>query len=313
MTGETMDPVGSVRRLAIPLLAFTLILAACGGRGPSSAPSDGVTVAAFGFSESRVLAELYAQAMEAEGISVSRAYDLASREVVEPALEQGVVDLVAEYSGTALEFLNRGAGQATSDPEATYRLLREAFAARGVTALAPAPAQTQNAVAVTRTTADRLRLTKVSDLRPVAPGLVFGAPPECPERRFCLAGLTATYGLTFKEFRALDAGGPLTVGALEGNEIDVGLLFTTSPAVETSGLVLLDDDRGLQPAENVVPVVRTPVLERHGDDLRKAVDAVSRLLTTEELIRLNRQVDVEGTTPQQAARSWLARHGLDKS
>ena len=308
-----MDPVGPVRRLAIPLLTLTLLLVGCGGGTRSPARSDGVTVAAFGFSESRILAELYAHAMEAKGISVLRAFDLASREVVEPALEQGVVDFVAEYSGTALEFLNRAAGQATSDPESTYRLLSEALAIRRVTALAPAPAQDQNALAVSRATANRLQLTKVSDLRPVAPGLVFGAPPECPERRFCLAGLIEVYGLAFKQFKALDAGGPLTVGALEGNEIDVGLLFTTSPAVETSGLVLLADDRGLQPAENVVPVVRTEVLERHGDVLRQAVDSVSRRLTTSELVGLNRAVEVDGVSPAQAARSWLARHGLDKA
>jgi len=310
-----MDPVGPVQRLAIPLLALALAVGGCGGSGGDDSAGggrDGVTVAAFGFSESRILAELYAQAIEAKGIPVRRALDLASREVVEPALEQGVVDFVPEYSGTALEFLNKGAGQATSDAEATYRLLGEAFATRGVTALERAPAQTQNALAVTRATADRLRLTRVSDLRQVAPGLVLGAPPECPERRFCLAGLTAVYGLTFKEFRSLDAGGPLTVGALEGNEIDVGLLFTTSPAVTTSGLVLLADDRGLQPAENVVPVVRTSVLERHGDTLHQAVNAVSRLITTAELVSLNREVDVDGETPSQAARSWLARHGLDK-
>jgi osmoprotectant transport system substrate-binding protein len=156
------------------------------------------------------------------------------------------------------------------------------------------------------------RSRRVSDLRPVAPTLVFGAPPECPERRFCLAGLTAVYGLTFKEFRPLDAGGPLTVGALEGNEIDVGLLFTTSPAIATSDLVLLEDDLGLQPAENVVPVVRTPLLERHGDTLRQAVDDVSRLLTTEELVGLNRRVDVDGVAPAEAARAWLDRHGLGK-
>ena len=305
-----MDPVGPVRRLAIPLLAVVLTMTACGGGGGTTAAGDGVTVAAFGFSESRILAELYAQAMEAKGIRVRRALDLASREVVDPALEQGVVDFVPEYSGTALEFLNRGAGQATSDPETTYRLLQEAFAERGVTALAPAPAQDQNAVAVTRATAERLGLTRVSDLQPVAAGLVFGAPPECPERRFCLAGLSSVYGLSFKEFRPLDAGGPLTVGALEGDEIDVGLLFTTSPAVATSDLVLLEDDLGLQPAENVVPVVRTAVLERHGDTLRGAVDEVSRVLTTEELVRLNRRVDVDGASPAEAARAWLDRHDL---
>jgi osmoprotectant transport system substrate-binding protein len=289
-----------------------LVLQACGGGRPATSGGDAVTVAAFGFSESRILAELYAQAMEGKDIPVQRALDLASREVVEPALEQGVVDFVPEYSGTALEFLNRGAGQATSDPEATYRLLSDAFAERGITALAPAPAQDQNAVAVTRATAERLRLTRVSDLRPVAPALVFGAPPECPERRFCLAGLTTVYGLSFKEFRPLDAGGPLTIGALEGEEIDVGLLFTTSPAVATSDLVLLEDDLGLQPAENVVPVIRTPVLERYGDTLRQAVDEVSLRLTTEELVGLNRRVEVDGVTPAEAARVWLDHRGLGK-
>ncbi len=308
-----MDPVGPVRRLAISLLAFALVAGACGGTEAPAGPADGVTVAAFGFTESRILAELYAQAMEAKGIPVRRALDLASREVVEPALEQGVVDFVPEYSGTALEFLNRAAGQATADVAATYGLLRAAFSTRGVTTLEPAPAQDQNALAVTKETATRLGLSKVSDLVPVAHDLVLGAPPECPERRFCLAGLTAVYGLSFREFRALDAGGPLTLGALEGNEIDVGLLFTTSPALATSGLVLLADDKGLQPAENVVPVVRTAVLERYGDTLSNAANAVSRLLTTQDLIELNRRVDVDGDTPSEAAGAWLARHGLDKA
>ena len=305
-----MDPVGPVRRLAMALLAFTLVAGACAGDEPVTPPAGGVTVAAFGFTESHILAELYAQAMEAKGITVRRAFDLASREVVEPALEQGVVDFVAEYSGTALEFLNRGAGQATSDPEVTYRLLRAAFAARGLIALEPAPAQNQNALAVHESTAQHLGLTKVSDLRPYAYDMVFGAPPECPERRFCLAGLVAVYGLAFKEVRALDAGGPLTIGALEGNEIDVGLMFTTSPAIEGSRLALLADDRGLQPAENVVPVVRASVLERHGDALSGAVNAVSSVLTTEELMGLNRRVDLDGQTPHEAAREWLSLRGL---
>jgi osmoprotectant transport system substrate-binding protein len=307
-----MDRVGPVRRLAIPLLAFAVVLGACGG-DPPAAPPGRVTVAAFGFTESRILAELYAQAMEAKGITVRRALDLASREVVEPALEQGAIDLVPEYSGTAVEFLNRGAGQATADPAATYGLLRAAFSTRGVTTLDPAPAQNQNALAVSRSTAQHLGLSRVSDLRPFTHEMVFGAPPECPERRFCLVGLIAVYGLNFREVRPLDAGGPLTIGALEGDEIDVGLVFTTSPAIAASDLVVLEDDKGLQPAENVVPVVRNAVLEREGDTLSDAVNAVSRLLTTEELIGLNRRVDVDGQTPEQAARAWLAQRGLAQS
>lgn len=294
------------------VLASVMVLGACTGDDAAAPPAGGVTVAAFGFSESNILAELYAQAMEAKGIPVRRAFDLASREVVEPALEQGVVDFVPEYSGTALEFLNRAAGQATSDPAATYGLLRTAFAARGVTTLDPAPAQNQNAFAVHESTAQHFGLTKVSDLRPYADDMVFGGPPECPERRFCLAGLVSVYGLVFKEVRALDAGGPLTIGALEGTEVDVGLMFTTSPGIGPSRLVLLADDRGLQPAENVVPVIRSTVLERHGDALRDAVNAVSGLLTTEELVALNRRVDLDGQTPHEAARAWLSLRGLGR-
>jgi osmoprotectant transport system substrate-binding protein len=297
----------------MPLLAFAVVLGACGGADPPSGPTGRVTVAAFGFSESRILAELYAQAMEAKGITVRRVLDLASREVVEPALEQGAIDFVPEYSGTAVEFLNRAAGQATADRAATYGLLRAAFSTRGVITLDPAPAQNQNALAVTRSTAQHLGLSRVSDLRSWSHDMVFGGPPECPERRFCLVGLIAVYGLSFREVRPLDAGGPLTIGALEGDEIDVGLVFTTSPAVDASGLVILQDDRGLQPAENVVPVVRKAVLDREGDTLSEAVNAVSRQLTTEELIGLNRWVDLDGQTPEQAARAWLAQRGLGKA
>jgi osmoprotectant transport system substrate-binding protein len=284
-------------------------------RSATSAPSsqDGaVVVASFGFSESRLLGELYAQAMQDAGIPVRQAPGLASREVVQPALEQGVVDFVAEYSGTALEFSNGGAGQATSDAGTTHAALRTVLADRGLTALEAAPAQDQNAVAVTRATANRFGLSTVSDLAPLAPQLVLGGPAECPERRFCLPGLAETYGLEFKEFRPLDAAGPLTVGALEGGEIDVGLMFTTSPSIGPKGLVLLVDDRGLQPAENVVPIVRSAVLARHGDALRHAVDAVSASLTTYELMKLNRAVE-KGEEPAVVAAAWLARYDLTEN
>ncbi|HUQ62201.1 MAG TPA: ABC transporter substrate-binding protein [Acidimicrobiales bacterium] len=301
--------MGLSRRLAIVLTAIGLALAGCGGND-SASTRDVVTIAAFGFSESRVLAELYGQALEAEGIPVERAFDLASREVVEPALEQGVVDFVPEYSGTALAFVTRGAGEVTADPAVTHRLLRETMAARGVTALDPAPAQNQNAIAVTSDTAARLELANVSDLGPVAGTLRFGGPPECPERRFCLGGLRNVYGLNFKEFVPLDAAGPLTAGALEGAEVDVGLMFTTSPVVSDKNLVLLRDDKQLQPAENVTPVVRTAVVDRYGERLRNAVNAVSSLLTTEELVRLNHSVEVAGGAPVEAVRTWLQGHGL---
>jgi len=295
----------------VSAIAALLLTAGCGGNGPSSSDTrhrDAVRVASFDFTESTVLAELYAQALESAGIPVERRLNLASREEVEPALEQGVVDVVPEYTGTALTFLDRGSRRATADAAATHTLLRSAFARRGVSVLEPAPAQDQNAVAVTRATAVRLKLGKVSDLAPVASTLVFGGPPACPHREFCLEGLRRTYGLTFRAFRPLDAAGPLTVGALEGGEVDVALLFTTTPQVDTSHFVLLRDDRGLQPADNVVPVVRTAVVRRFGSRLTSVLDGVSAELTSEELRGLDRQVDVGGRTPDAVARSWLQRH-----
>ena len=265
-------------------------------------------VASFDFTESEVLAELYAQGLERAGIPVVRQHAVGAREEVEPALEQGVVELVPEYAGAALTFLSPGPSPATSDPETTYQRLRVAFAARGLTTLARAPAQDQNAVAVTRDLAGRLNLRLVSDLRPVASGLTFGGPPECPVRRACLKGLTETYGLTFRAFRPLDAAGPLTIAALQGGDADVVVLFTTTPQVDTVGFVLLADDRGLQPAENVVPVVRNAVVERYGDRLSNALDPISARLTSEELRRLNTAVEVDRRSPAVVVRDWLRQH-----
>jgi osmoprotectant transport system substrate-binding protein len=299
------------RALVTSAIGLLLALTGCSGgdagRGSRSSGAA-VRVGSFDFAESKLLGELYAQAIERAGIPVTRHIGLGAREEVEPALEQGAVDLVPEYTGTALTFLDGGGHRATADAEGTYRLLQAAFATRGVTTYATSPAADQNALAVSRATADGLRLQRVSDLSPVSPTLVLGGPPECPQRQFCLPGLEARYGLRFKSFVPLDAGGPLTVGALQGNEIDVALLFTTTPEVDTAGFVLLEDDLGLQPAENVVPVVRSSVAGRYGDPLAASVDAVSAQLTSADLRGLNHQVAVEGRTPAAAARAWLDRH-----
>ena len=293
--------------LASTLCGLLLVTAACGGEDvPSTpAPPGAVTVASFGFSESRTLAEIYSQALEARGLTVRRALDVGSREVVEPALEQGKVDVVPEYLGTALRFI--GGDPAAGDP---HQALTEAFARRGVTVLEPAPAENKNGVVLTQSRARDLGARRISDLFAVAPSLVFGGPPECPERPLCLPGLASVYGLRFKEFRPLDSGGPATVAALEGGEVHVGLLFTTDGHLATGAFVLLADDWGLQPAENVVPVVRTAVVERHGPAVVETLNRVSRELLTQDLTELNRQVDIDRVPPAQAAQEWLRQHGL---
>jgi len=301
------------RAIAV-LLALALLVAGCSEDSEPATPAahDDIIVGAFAFTESMVVAELYAQALEAAGFPVRRTPGLGSREVVEPALEQGAIDVLPEYVGTALQFLSGGAegGGELSDTTTAVARLSEAFAPRGVTVLAPAEAQDRNGIAVTRSTAERLRLSRVSDLAPAAADLVLGGPPECPERPFCLIGLRSTYELSFKSFRALDASGPETVAALEGGEVDVAVLFTTAPSLGNKDFVLLDDDQRLQPAENVVPVVRTDALNRHGERLAGVLDSVSAQLGTDDLIDLNGRVGADGVAPRDAAREWLAAHGL---
>ena len=170
--------------------------------------------------------------------------------------------------------------------------------------LASAPAEDANAIVVTPETAARFGLSTVSDLGSVASGMRFGGPRECPDRPLCLPGLERVYGLDFKEFVPLDAGGPLTVAALVAGQIDVALLFTTNGDIRVRHFVVLQDDRGLQPAENVTPVVRSDALARFGQGLNEAVDRVSMSLTTDALAGMNQAVS-RGKAPADVAADWL--------
>jgi osmoprotectant transport system substrate-binding protein len=295
------------------MLAAALLAAACARGVPPATTTalddDAITIASFNFPESVILGEIYAQALEGEGFAVKRQLGLGPRELVEPSLQRGLVEFVPEYSGSALEFLTRGEGLATSNEDRTHDLLASEFAERGVTVLAPAPAQDQNGFAVSRETAERYGLRSISQLVPEAHELVFGGPPECPERPLCLGGLEDVYGLEFRSFTQVDAGGPITVTALRSGTVDVALLFTTDAAIDEHDFVLLYDDLGLQPAENVTPVVRDEVVDAHGDAFVRLVDSVSALLTTGDLRDLNARV-AEGETARNVATAWLAEHGL---
>ena len=270
---------------------------------------DQITVASFDFPESELLAEIYGQALEAAGYDVDLALNVGPRELVEPALARGLVEFVPEYAGSAMQFLSPGGPRPSSDEPATYTSLQRQLRDQPLVALAPSPAQDANAVVVTEAVAVRYGLSKVSDLRVVARDLTFGGPPGCPERPFCLAGLRSAYGLDFATFMPLDVGGPLTHQALEGGHVDAGLLFTTDPSIEEEGLVMLADDRGLQPAENVTPLVRQEVVDRYGDGFVATADAVSAALTTESLKAMNAEM-AAGEPAADVATRWLADRGL---
>ncbi|HSK07812.1 MAG TPA: ABC transporter substrate-binding protein [Acidimicrobiia bacterium] len=288
------------------ILAMALVVTACGS-GDGAVDGEPIKVGSFAFNESVIVAEIYAQGLEANGYEVERSLNLGNREVVKPALESGEIDLVPEYIGTLAGFL--GAEQ-SADSDATWEAAKTAFEEVGVTLLQYSPAQDKNAYVVTAETAAEYGLSTVSDLQPVAGELVFGGPPECPERDLCLLGLEEVYGLEFAEFVSLDAAGPSTIAALEGGEIDVALLFTTQGIIAANGWVSLEDDLGLNPAENLVPAIRSEVVDAYGDDLVALLDSYSEALTTEDLTELNRRADLDQEDPALLAEEWLTDNGF---
>jgi osmoprotectant transport system substrate-binding protein len=292
-----------VTRLKAAAVAALLVLTGCSGSTPETSQAQRpVRIASYDFVENQILAELYGQALRRAGIPVRMETGLGTREVVEPALEQGHVDFVVDYLGTALDFLVPGTKRNHGSPGSVHEELKKRFSDRGIAVLPFAPAADQNGFVVTKAFARVRSVARISDLVPMAGTLVFGGPPECPTRRYCLAGLKQVYGLDFQEFRPMtraDTATALTIG-----EIDVGMLETTDPRLAGGQLVLLQDDRRLQPVENVVPLVRQDALRAH-DDLEDAVAPVTAALTTEELVKLNHAVVVQRQTPAAAAAAWL--------
>jgi osmoprotectant transport system substrate-binding protein len=303
------------RALSAVGLVLAVLCAACTGPSHRGSPQASagradatITVGSFNFPESVLLAHIYAGALAAKGFPVRVVPDLGTRELVDPALMNGLIQLVPEYTGSALNFLSLGRLVATSDAAATYRSLTRAAERLDLVAAQRAPAQDANAIVVTAATAARYHLRSIADLLKVAPRLVFGGPPECRERADCLPGLKRVYGLRFKTFVATDTG-PLTLQALDAGQIGAALLFTTDPGIPARHMVILDDTRALQPAENITPLIRRSTVERYGPRLLATLNAVSARLTTTTLLHLNERVQ-RGMKPQTVASAWLRMQAL---
>ena len=305
-----------VRAACLALAAACCACTSASGSGPAGRAGEAgrhsavITVGSFDFPESVLLADLYAGALAAKGFPARVLPDLGPRELVDPALMSGLVQVVPEYSGSALEFISVGRLSATSDAAATSTALAEQAAGRGLVTGRPSAAQDGNVIVVTAATAARYRLRSIENLAKVAPRLAFGGPAECPERAYCLRGLRQVYGLRFRTFVPLDAGGPLTLQALEAGNIGVALLFSTDPAIVADHLVVLADDRGLQPAESVVPLVRRDVVARYGPRLLAVLNTVSARLTTGSLRALDARAQLRGEDPHLVADSWLRTQRL---
>jgi osmoprotectant transport system substrate-binding protein len=304
------------------LVALTGLLAlgltACGGggnpldSGPSSAPAAGppaaadvIKVGSANFTESRLLGEIYAQALEAKGVKVERSFGIGSREVYFPALKDGSIDLIPEYTGNLLQEIDPQATATASDQ--VYQELTQKLP-DPLIVLDQSKAEDKDAVVVTQETAQRYNARSLADLAPHCGELVFGGPPEFAERPYGLPGLERLYNCKFADFRSLDAGGPLTVAALTDGGIQAADLFTTDPTIADRNWVALEDPKNNFAAQNVVPLVNK---DKANDQVRQTLNAVSAALTTDALLQLNREVaKADVNTVPDVAKKWLTANNL---
>lgn len=292
-------------------LSFLLAVTACGGN-PTSAPSSdsggAVVVGSANFPESATVAEIYAGALNAAGVKASTKLNIGAREVYIKAVQDGSIDIVPDYSGNLLGFL---------DPKTTAVTPAQVLAALpaamppGLSVLNASAAEDKDALVVTAATAAKFNLKTIDDLAKVCDQLTFGAPPEFATRDYGLPGLKAKYNCVPAKFTPIsDGGGPLTVKALLNNDIQVADIFTTSPAIPENNLVVLSDPKNNWLAQQVLPVVKTA---RVNDAATAALNKVSSLLTTADLISLNNQVSgTQKMDPAAAAAAWLKDKGITK-
>ncbi|MEO3937556.1 ABC transporter substrate-binding protein [Dermatophilaceae bacterium Soc4.6] len=295
-------------------LVSALSLAACGssssgdplggGASASAAPSDTIVVGSANFPESELIMDIYAGALSAKGVKVSTKPNIGSRETYIPALQDGSIDLVPEYTGVLDSYFDKNAKATTSDE--VYAELKAALPAT-LLVLDKSAAEDKDSVVVTKDTAAKYSLKAISDLAPVAKDVVFGGPPEMKTRPTGLPGLLKVYGLTFKDFKALDAGGPLTVQALKNGQVQAADLFSTDPNVPANGFVVLDDPKSLFAAQNIVPLITK---SKSTETVNGALNAVSAKLDTTTLAALVKQVVIDKKDASEVAKGFLAANGL---
>ncbi|MEX0625462.1 MAG: ABC transporter substrate-binding protein [Chloroflexota bacterium] len=302
------------RTAALGASLLALLASACTTGGSSTSPSaseaakPAVTVGSEGFDESQLLAEIYAQALEAHGYTVARK-DFASRALAMPSLDSNEINLVPEYIGSLVRFLG---GEATGDTDETMTNLAAVLDPKDLTVLDAAPAQDGDGFVVRQETADELSLVTMSDLAEVAGQLKWGLPLECSDNPSCGPGLKSVYGIDIATLQVENLGacsGEMATALNEGG-IGVAELCTTQADIERYNFVLLQDDKKLIPAQNVAPVVRNDLLDAAPDDFETTLNAVSAKLTTAELTRLNVQVSVNQESIEDVARQWLADQGI---
>ena len=291
--------------------SLLVLLGAC-TTGGGSKPT--VKIGSDGFYEAKLLAEIYAQALEANGYQVDRtAIGMGARKVSAPALESGQIDLKPEYIGSGLGFYD--ATKISHDPAAEAAALQAILNGKGggITVLNYSPASDNNAFVVRPETAQKYNLVTMSDLGKVASQLKIGVATDCPTNPVCGAALKSAYGIDVSNATLLSACDTPMVQALTGKTIDVGELCSTQPDIKINGWVVLQDDKGTQPAENIAPLVRNDFLSKLGsnaDAFKKILNDVSAALDSATLEDMGKQVSVDKKDIAAVAKAWLQSKGF---
>ena len=289
----------------------SLLLAGCSsssslsGGGSSTAPKTSIVVGSANFSENVILADIYGQALAANGFAVSYKLNIGARAAYIPALESGDVNLIPEYSGSILDFLSKSA---TANSPSDVKAALDAALPKTLTALAPSTAADSDSLNVTPAFAAANKLTSIADLAKLS-SVTVAANPEFQTRPDGIPGLQKVYGLTNLKFQSIsDGGGPQTLAALLGGQVQVADIYSTTPSILANKLVTLTDPKSLFASQEVVPIVSSSKVNAK---LTSVLNKVSTTLTTKDLLQLNTEVSGDSKTdPAVAAKNWLTQKGL---
>ena len=314
----------------VGVLAAAIAIAACGSSDDTSTDASSsdtaatdnliqenfdnsevkLTIGSKNFTEQFILGEIYAQALEAAGYDVSTDLNLGSEQVALKALQNGDISGYPEYTSTALtSFFDTAPEDVPADAKEAVDQTQDQFADLGLTAFAPTPFADANAVGLLTSTADQLGLSKISDLSGKSQDLTLAGSPECRQRIDCLAGLEKYYGLEFGKFTPIDIG--LRYEVLDKGDADLSILFTSDAQlfVDPDKYTLLEDDKGVLPAGNVIFISDQKVADEAGPDYQATIEKVQQGLTLEAMQELNARVDVDKEKPEDVAAEYLQESG----
>ena len=277
------------------------------GASNSAASKPKITIGAQDFGESAILAEIYKQGLEAKGFTVTIQKLGGFRDLEIKAFDGGTINFAPEYAASMLEFLNGKKGEATSDAAATVTKLATQLDAKGLAAFGVTKGVDTNALVITKAKSDSLGIKTLSDLASKGASLKLGGPADCETNAFCIPGLKRVYNVDLSaNFQALETSA--VAPALDAGSIDVALLFSTDGRIAANNYVLLQDDKHMLAADNVIPVAKKDIASNN--DAVAAVNAISAYITTDELIKMNKRFDVDKEDAAVIAKDFLTQNGL---